>query len=77
MMFKFHEDEQVMLNCAERVNLPMGSIGTVFCLYETDPVAYEVNFQAADGRNYASIVNEADLTAVRESVPMSAAGVAL
>jgi hypothetical protein len=62
-MFKFQEEDVVVLKEAQGDYLPAGTVGSVFCQYKAVPLAYEVNFQIANGQVYASIVSEPDLEA--------------
>jgi len=57
----FQEGDLVVSKEAAGKFLPAGSHGTVFCLYETDPPAYEINFTTNNGTTFGAVRDEDEL----------------
>ena len=60
-MHKFQEGDTVVSKENGGRFLPAGSHGTVFCLYVTDPPAYEINFVTNQGSRVGAIKYEDEL----------------
>lgn len=39
----FKVDDKVIIN-RDVANVPAGTVGTIYCIYETEPLSYEVLF---------------------------------
>ena len=60
-MHKFQEGDTVVSKENTGRFLPAGSHGTVFCLYATDPPAYEINFVTNQGNSLGAIMYEDEI----------------
>ena len=63
-MHKFREGDTVVSKEDFNDFLPAGSHGTVFCVYETVPPAYEINFVDIGGQRFGAIRYEDEIEAL-------------
>lgn len=70
-MFKFKAGD-VVAHREGRASLGLaaGSLGVVWCLYTTDPPAYEVTFWIRDGRAFEMTVYENEVSATGRTSPV-------